>query len=322
VQGEWFPPNSVCVIAPSTTANLGPGFDVFGLALDLSYDRLEVSLDGSGVSLEVSSPFRLEVPSDPSRNTAGVVARLLLERAGKGLGVRMRLVKGVRPGCGLGSSGASAAAAAVALNELLGLGLSRFELVSYAAKGEAASAGAAHADNVSPAILGGFTLVRSYDPLDVLRLRVPGSLMAAVVIPEIEVPEDKTRIARSILPREVPLPHMVRNVGNAAGMVAGLLQSDIGLIGRCMSDRVVEPVRARLIPGYEGVKRAAVEAGASGVTISGAGPAMLAVVDSEKVSAEEVAEAMREAFEREGLSAESHAARASSGARIVGRGCE
>jgi len=310
------------VIAPSTTANLGPGFDVFGMALDLSCDRLEASLDGEGVGLEVSSPFRVEVPSDPARNTAGVVARLLLERAGKRLGVRLRLDKGVRPGCGLGSSGASAAAAAVALNELLGLGLSRFELVSYAAKGEAASAGAAHADNVSPAILGGFTLVRSYDPLDVLRLRVPRNLRVAVAIPEIEVPEDKTKIARSILPREIPLPHMVRNVGNAAGMIAGLLQGDVALVGRCMSDQVVEPVRARLIPGYDRVKRAAVEAGASGVTISGAGPAMLAVVDSEQVRAEDVAEAMREGFELEGLSAESRVARASNGARIVGRGWE
>jgi len=270
----------------------------------------------------VSSPFRVEVSSNPSRNTAGVVARLLLERSGEGLGVRMSLMKGVKPGCGLGSSGASAAAAAVALNELLGLGLSKIELVSYAAKGEVASAGAAHADNVSPAILGGFTLVRSYDPLDVLSLRVPKPLRLAVAIPMIEVPGGKTKKARSILPREVPLSDMVRNVGYASGLVVGMLTGDVGLVGRCMSDRVVEPLRARLIPGYTAVRRAAVEAGASGVTISGAGPAMIAVVDSRRARTEDVAKAMEEAFEREGLSAESHVAAASKGVQIVGRGRE
>lgn len=305
-------------MAPATTANLGPGFDVFGLALNVFHDLVEVSLTRAGVTIEASGEYASFAPTDPDRNTAGVVAKLFLKKARVGVGVKINIVKGIKPGYGLGSSGASAAATAFALNHLLGTDYPKIELISLAAQGEVASAGAPHADNVAASILGGFTIIRSYSPLDVLNFAAPKNLHVAVAIPDVPTPPEKTKLARSILPSSVRLSQMVYNVGHASTLVAGIALSNIDLIGKGMSDCVVEPVRAKLIPGYERVRENALNAGASGVAISGAGPTMVAVVDANKVDAMDVATAMGSAFEQEGIAAKAYRAQPSEGTKIWG----
>lgn len=305
------------VVAPATTANLGPGFDVFGLALNVFHDLVEISLTGAGITIAAAGKYANMVPTVPERNTAGVVTKLILEKAKANTGVGIKIVKEIKPGCGLGSSGASAAAVAVALDHLFGTGYSKMELISLAAQGESASAGFPHADNVAAAILGGFTIIRSYEPLEAISLKAPKNLEVAVAIPEVPMPPKKTEQARSILPKEVLLSQMVHNVGHASTIVAGFAQSDINLIGKGMFDWVVEPVRSRLIPGYERVRRGALDAGAAGVAISGAGPTMIAIVDASKVNTADVAEAMKGAFEQEGVEAEAYRAQPAEGVKIL-----
>ncbi len=307
----------VRVAAPATTANLGSGFDVFGLALDVFQDVLEVSLTHSGIHISVSGAYGELVPTKPELNVAGVAAEAFLEKAGFNVGVEIKIFKGVKPGCGLGSSGASAAATVVALDSLLGTNYSKNELISIAAQGEKASAGFPHADNVAAAILGGFIIIRCREPLDVISLKAPENLEVAISIPDVPAPPRKTEVARSVLPRRISLNQMVYNVGHASTLVAGFALRDVNLIGRGMSDCVVEPARAKLIPGYERVRESALEAGALGVAISGAGPSMIAVVDSRKVNALDVAKAMKKAFELEGVKAEAYSAKPSGGARIL-----
>ncbi|MFQ6095367.1 MAG: homoserine kinase [Candidatus Bathyarchaeia archaeon] len=304
-------------VAPATSANFGSGFDVFSVALDAFHDsvyvevteerRIEISIEGIGSD---------SIPVVPERNTAGIVAKAMLEASKSRCGLKMKIEKGIRPGSGLGSSAASAAASAVAIDELLSLGLSDLELIGFAAKGEVASAGAAHADNVSSAILGGFTIVRSYEPLDVVAIPLPANVSFAVAIPDIHF---STGLARSVLPEKVDLSSMVHNVGHAATVVAGIALNDVNLIGRGMSDSVVEPARARLIPGLSEVKRSALEAGAVGVAISGAGPSVLALVNTDEGSPKDVAEAMRRTFESHGLKCQAICAKPGIGTRVVRR---
>ena len=312
-----FPPNTVAVKVPSTTANLGPGFDVFGLALDLFYDVVKVKLTQEALSIEVVGKYADLVPKRIEENTAGVVAQFFLEKLDLKGGVHIQMSKGIRPSIGLGSSAASAAATAVALNRLFDASLSQEELIQIAARGEVASAGAAHADNVAAAMLGGFTIVRPGKPPKVIRLTPPKNLEVSVVIPKTSMPPKKTQMARSILPKHVTLRQMVQNISNASTMAAGFLLSDIDLIGCCMVDEVVERVRADLIPCYDEVRRSALESGASGVAISGAGPSMIAIVDSEKSRSLNVAEAMKKAFEASHIKAEAYAVKPAEGAKIV-----
>ena len=293
----------VRVIAPCSSANLGSGFDVFGLALEAFYDTLTAELTDNDIKVEVSGLGAEKIPTDPSRNTAGLVAKNLL--AGRGLGVNIGLEKGIPSRMGLGSSGASAAACAVALNHLLGLGLVRDELVRLAALGEVAAAGASHADNVAASVLGGFTIVRAREEwFKVVRLDPPPNLEVALAMPSVETPQNKTAKSRAILPKSVAFNDAVTNVKNAALVVAGFHLGDIDMIGRGMTDALVEPARMRLIPNYLETKKAAYAAGASGVAISGAGPAVIAVVDADKVSAGTVASAMKNAFLEGGIRCE------------------
>jgi len=304
-------------VAPATSANLGSGFDVFGVALDALHDsvfiestetnRIEISIEGVGSE---------SIPPDPERNTAGLVARAILAFSKEKCGLKIRIGKGIKPGSGLGSSAASAAAAALAINEVLGLGLSKLEIIRFAAQGEIASAGAAHADNVSPAILGFFTIVKSYDPLEVISLPLPKNVGFAIALPEISL---TTSLARSVLPRKVNLSDLVHNVGHAAALIAGIALNDVNLMGKGMSDAVVEPARASLIPGLARVRKSALESGAAGVAISGAGPSVLALVNIEERRMDIVAEAMKEAFEEFGIGSQAICARPGPGARIVRR---
>ena len=291
------------IVSPCSSANLGSGSDTFGLALEAFHDTLTAELTDSGIKVEVFGLHANKIPIGLEKNTAGLVAKNLL--AGRDIGVRIRLEKGIPLSMGLGSSGASAAACAVGLNHLLGLGLSQNELVKVAAMGEVAAAGAGHADNVAASVLGGFTMVQTFgESLFAIRLDPPTSLEVALAMPLIETPKSKTAMARAILPKSVPFENAIFNVRNAASIVAGFHLGDVAMIGRGMTDVIVEPARMRLIPNYEGVKKAAFDAGASGVAISGAGPSVIAIVDNTKVSATNVAEAMGDAFLADGVRCE------------------
>jgi len=233
---------------------------------------------------------------DPEKNTAGIAAEATLAKAGITTGVALTLEKGMPIGSGLGSSAASAAAAAYAVNLLIGSPLRKVELVAPCLAAEAAVSGR-HADNVAAALLGGLILVRSIEPLDVVRLPIPEGLVVTVVTPKMEL---STRTARAALPREVPLASLVRNTANVGALVSACYSGDLGLLARSITDAVATPARAPLIPGCAGVIEAALDAGALGSSISGAGPSVFALCRSER-SAGEVASAMTRAFEAAGL---------------------
>jgi len=308
----------VRVVAPSTSANLGPGFDVFGLAHDAFKDALEIEVTGRGkIEVEVSGVDSEFVPSEPDMNTAGFVAECLAERLPSPYGLRIKIEKGIPVGKGLGSSGASAAACVVGLNWIMGLGLSNDQAIQLAARGEARSAGFPHADNVAASVLGGFTIVRSYEPFHAIGLAPPPNLGVALAVPDAVVAQKKTALARSVLPQSVPMGKMVYNIGQASGIIVGMLSGDIDLIGRSMTDAVVEPARARLVPCYREVRENALAAGAAGVAISGAGPAMIAFVDERRTPAIRVAQAMKEAFEAGGVGCLVSSSRPAEGAKVV-----
>jgi homoserine kinase len=284
----------VRVFAPATVSNLGPGFDVLGLALHRPGDIVEAeAMERPGIDLaDVSGDGGL-LPRDAARNAAGVAAGEVLRLAGGAAGLRLRLLKGMPLASGLGSSGASAAAGAVAANEALGRPLGENDLVRCAMAGERAACGSAHADNVAPAVLGGIVLVRSCDPLDLVRLPVPDGLYIAVVHPHCEVSTSEAR-AR-LAGRTFALKDIVANAGNLGALVAALHQGNLALLGRCIDDHLVEPVRAAMIPAYGDVRAAARDAGALGCGISGSGPSMFALCDSDDTAAG-TAVAMRRAF--------------------------
>lgn len=289
---------SVRVFAPATVANLGSGFDVLGLALMEPGDTVTARLAGErGVRITAVHGDGGRLPLEAAKNTAGIAAALTLARAGMNdAGIELEVHKGLPLGSGLGSSGASAAAAAYAVNLLLGSPLRKTELIMPCVEAEATVAGR-HADNVAPALLGGLILVRSLEPLDFVRLPVPAGLTVAVVTPVFEV---STRAAREALPADVPLASLVRASANLSAFVSACFSGDLALLSRAMEDDVVTPARAGLIPGCREVIGAALAAGALGSSISGSGPSMFALCRSERGAAE-AAEAMRAAFKRAGL---------------------
>lgn len=266
---------SIKVFAPATVANVGPGYDVLGLALEGIGDEVEMAFTSTD-SIDIKMPGS-DLPTSPEENVAGVAAQALLNKLGIKQGLEIIIHKKVKPGSGLGSSASSSAGAVFALNELLDRPFQRKELVAFAMEGERAASGVAHADNVAPSILGGFTLVRSYEPLDVINLTYPTDLKVVTVHPHIEV---KTSDSKKILKREITLALAVQQWGNVAGLVSGLASSDFDLIGRSLEDVIVEPARAMLIPGFAKLKAAAKENGALGCSISGSGPSVFALCRS------------------------------------------
>ncbi|MEM3006720.1 MAG: homoserine kinase [Candidatus Nitrosotenuis sp.] len=281
---------SVTAKAPSSTANLGPGFDVFGLALDAFFDEVTLTKKDRGITVITSD----QIPTSPNKNTAGLVAQHMKKKFKVKGGLQIRIKKGVPAGFGMGSSAASAAATAVAFNRLYKLNLDANTLVECAAIGERASAGTVHYDNVSASVLGGFVIVRT-DPLDVIRISPPADLRLCVAIPKLLVPPKKTAVSRSVVPKQVKLVDAVTNLSNAAAIVAGFTKKDSVLIGRSIRDVIVEPAREHLIPGFSAVKKNALRAGALGVTISGAGPSVIAFA-TKKSKLKKIAGAMRSGF--------------------------
>jgi homoserine kinase len=214
--------SSVTAKAPSSTANLGPGFDVFGLALDAFYDTVKISKSKDSKTVIVSSA---NIPTDPKKNTAGLVIDAMRKKFGIKSGVIVEIKKGVPAGFGMGSSAASAAATAVAYDKLFNLKLGESELVEFAGMGEKASAGSIHYDNVAASVLGGFVIVRT-EPLDVIKIQPPSDLRFCVAVPRLDVPAKKTKVSRGVLPKKIPLSDSVKNLSNAAAIVAGFMKKD------------------------------------------------------------------------------------------------
>lgn len=297
-------PESITAFAPATVSNIGPGFDVLGLAVAAPGDRVTVSrADGVGVGVGVTIAAidgdGGRLPTRAADNTAGIAATAVLARAHGPIGVTLTLHKGMRIGTGLGSSAASAAAAAFATNALLGHPLTTTELIACCVEAEARVSGR-HADNVAPALLGGLVLVRSLDPLDVASVPLPAGLTMVVATPDFEL---ATRAAREALPRSVPLTERTRNAADIAAFIHACHTGDLALLGRSIADPIVVPVRAALIPGAEAVISAARAAGALAASISGAGPSIFALCTAPTLAAT-VADAMCAAFcEHGGLAA-------------------
>jgi homoserine kinase len=283
----------IAAFAPATVSNVGCGFDVLGFALDEPGDIVVAApLDHAGVEIAAIEGDDGRLPREPARNTAGAAAQALLARLGSLHGVSLTIRKGMPLASGIGSSGASAVAAVVAVNELFGRPAPMDVLLACAMAGEIAGCGAAHPDNVGPALLGGFLLARSANPPDLVRLPVPEGLSCALLHPHFEVP---TAAARAILGDSVPLGAAVQQWGNVGGLVAGLFLNDLALVARSIEDHVAEPKRASLVPGLEDVKRAARAGGALGCSLSGAGPSIFALCGSID-AARRAGDAMREAF--------------------------
>lgn len=292
-------PDKLKIFSPATVANVACGFDVLGFALNSPGDEISMALNSSGdIVLHDQTPYGL--PLSPEKNVTAVALQAMLDALQSRQGFDVTFLSKIMPGSGVGSSAASSAAGVFGANELLGRPFTRRQLVAFAMQGEKAASGSAHADNVAPALMGGFTLVRSYTPLDVIPIPSP-PIFAAVVHPQIEV---RTSDSRKILRQEVPIRKAVEQWGNVAGLVAGLFTNDYDLIGRSLHDVIVEPVRALLIPEFYAIKQAAIDAGALGCSISGSGPSMFALSRDEK-TAQNVAQAMRYGFNRVGI--ENHA---------------
>lgn len=294
---------SVTVFAPATVANVAAGFDILGFSVRAPGDEVTVRLAGPpGVRIVSVEGDGGALPRDAQKNTAGVAALGLLSHVGSPAGVEIELHKRMPLGSGLGSSAASAAAAAIALNEILGRPLERAALLPFCMEAERTACGAAHADNAAPALLGGFVLIRSYDPLDVVRIPVPEELACAIVHPHIEI---RTEDARMILRSRITMKDAIAQWGNTAGLIAGLTTGDYDLIGRSLNDVVIEPVRAILIPAFHRVKDAAASAGALGCSISGSGPSLFALSRGIE-TARRAGEAMASAFHGIGIGCDTH----------------
>lgn len=273
---------SIKIFAPATVANVTCGFDILGFAVHEPGDEVILKrTDSTNITIREIKGDGGVLPRDISKNTASVAIKGFLDHLGIECGVDIFLEKKMPLGSGLGSSAASAVAGVFGINELLDRPLPLNELLPFAMQGEQEACGEAHADNVAPALLGGFTLVRSYAPLDVVKLDAPNDLYASIVHPQIEI---ATKDARSILKKSISLKDAVTQWGNVAGLVTGLLKHDYGLISRSMQDVVVEPVRSMLIPGFDMVKASALEAGALGCGISGSGPSMFSLCQSQQVA--------------------------------------
>jgi homoserine kinase len=263
--------SKVTVKAPSSTANLGPGFDVFGLALDAFFDTVTLTKTKNGIKIITDD----NIPTNPEKNTAGLVVKNMMKKFKIKGGVEIKIKKGIPAGYGMGSSAASAAASAVAFDKLFGLKLDGNSLVEFAGSGEKASAGTVHYDNVAASVLGGFVIVKT-NPLGVIRIDPPSNLRMCIAVPTIRVPKKKTKVSRGVIPKKIKLSDSILNLSNAAAIVAGFMKKDSEIIGNSIKDVIVEPARQHMIPGFAKVKENAIKAGALGVTISGAGPSVIA----------------------------------------------
>lgn len=280
----------ITVLAPATVANVVCGFDCLGFCLQEPNDLMTLRLiDDKTIRIKHLDDYNL--PSEIEKNVVGQALLAVLEKIAEPLGFEVEITKGIMPGSGIGSSAASAAGAVVAANKLLGGRFSPNELVKLAMHGEMVASGAKHADNIAPCVWGGFTLVRSVEPMDVISIDYP-TLFVTVIHPKIEI---KTSYARQILPKEVPLKSAIRQWSDVGSLIAGLQKSDYDLIARSLQDFIVEPVRKTLIPHFDDLKCESLKAGALGGGISGAGPSVF-MFSQDSDTAKKVKAVMQEIY--------------------------
>ena len=303
--------SKITVKAPSSTANLGPGFDVFGLAVDAFFDEITLTKKKSGISIITED----DIPTNPDSNTAGLVVKNMIKKFKIKDGIEIKIKKGVPAGFGMGSSAASAAATVVAFDKMYGLKLDENTLVEFAGYGEKASAGSIHYDNVAASVLGGFVIVRT-NPLNVIKIEPPMNLRMCIAVPKLVVPKKKTKVSRGVLPKKVSLIDSVANLSNAAAIVAGFMKKDPKLIGYSIKDVIVEPARQHMIPGFAKVKENALKAGALGVTISGAGPSVIAFSES-SADLKKISLAMSKGFASANIKCQTVICKPSKGAVVI-----
>jgi homoserine kinase len=305
--------NEIKLFCPATIANLSCGFDVLGLCLDNVGDEMVIRKSAQK-GIRITKIIGADLPLETENNVSGVAGLGLLETVNPDFGFEIEIYKNIKAGSGIGSSAASSAGAVFGINALLGYPYSTKDLVQFAMQGEKLACGNAHADNVAPALLGGFTLVRSYSPLDIIKIESPSELYATVVHPQIEL---KTSDARSVLKQTVSLKSAIMQWGNVGGLIAGLYTQDYDLIGRSLHDEIVEPLRSVLIPGFDLIKQAALENGALGSGISGSGPSIFALSKG-KETAGKIAKAMSAIYEAINLPFEIHVSKVNSeGVKIL-----
>jgi homoserine kinase len=284
---------SIKAIAPATVANVSCGFDIFGFAVEAPADEVILTITAEpGVKIKSIEGDRGKLPLEASLNTAGVAVIEYLKKVQSPHGIEIELKKNLPLGSGMGSSAASSAAALIAVNELHGNPLTREQLLPFAMEAERIACGSAHADNVAPSLLGGFVLIRGYEPLDVATIPTPDALFCTLVNPHLEL---KTEDSRRVLKPAIPMRDAITQWGNIAGMVVGLMKPDYELIKRSLHDVVAEPIRSLLIPGFDSIKQLALEAGALGCGISGSGPTIFAL-SATRETAEQVGKVIQEAF--------------------------
>lgn len=300
---------SVTAFAPASVANVGCGFDIMGYAVEGIGDSVTISVreDTDNSIVTLTGLYGHLTPADRKKNTAGVAVDAYLKATGKSdLYLNISLEKNMPLGSGMGSSASSSAAAVFAINYILGSPLSTTELIPFAMEGERVACGYAHADNVAPALLGGFTLIRSYNPLDIIPVEGPDDLYSAIVHPHIEL---NTSDSRSVLKKEVSVENAIIQSANTAGFMVALIRGDYELMKRSMSDLLAEPYRMQLIPGFDAIKNAAMAKGAVGCGISGSGPSVFALCRGE-ATAKLVAKAIQYEFLKIGLLNEGYISKA------------
>lgn len=289
------------IFSPATVANVACGFDVLGFCLDTIGDEMIIrKTEEKGIKITKIEGY--DLPFEAEKNVAGVSALAMYDALKPNCGFEIEIYKNIKPGSGIGSSSASAAGSVYGMNELLGKPLDKTQLTYYAMKGEALASQCEHADNLAPAIFGGFTLVKSACPLQILELPTPSDLFATLIHPQIEI---KTSESRAILPKEIPLQNAITQWANVGSLVHALHTSDYNLIKDALNDVVIEPYRKQLIPHFDAVKSAVLEAGALGCAISGSGPSIFALSKSE-TTAKAVQKAMQTIYSKSDIKFETY----------------
>ena len=306
---------SVTAIGPASSANFGSGFDCFAIALHDLHDTVTVTKNNKSGVVVKTLGMKTGIPKDPKKHTGGLVAINILKEFNL-LGVKLTVKKGVPPGKGLGSSAATAAAVTVALNKFFSLNLSDEEKLRFAASGEVASAGINHADNVAGSLFGGFVVVNSLPNFNFISFPSPKNLLICIGIPKLKTPSKKTGLARKLIPKKVNFSDCIHNISYASMMVAGFSTGNKYLIGESMNDTIVEPARSHTIPNYDTLKRELLKIGALGVTISGAGPSVISILDSKK-SFNDVKKCFQAQFKSVGYDSSIILTKIGKGARVI-----
>ena len=303
------------VAAPATTSNIGAGFDVFGLALKEPYDIIEARKIESGIIIsEITGPGCESIPTDPAKNSVAIAAKAVMDKCGADFGIELKIKKGIRPGSGIGSSGASAGGGAYIANVLCGNKLKDQEVVMCAAMAEDVTSGGLHADNVAPCIMGGFTIIRSYEPFEVISIPTPENLGVVLALPDVVV---YTADSRKVVPREVAIKDMVYEIGNASSLVYAMMTGDLPLIGRSVKDVIVEPARAHLIPYLKDAEACAMSHGALTSFLGGSGPCVITFFDKSTHDGNIIADAIKKLYADKGMKCDTWVTECGTGCEMI-----